>query len=247
MIVELEVIERVDNLNDRAVAAKHSEEKLELLIEDFKPFLHSRAVKYSFKNDEHQRDELYGTAMLAFYEAVINYDVEKGHFFQFADRVVRQRIIDYLRKLYRNSGKTTSLDDEHHENLSAQSNAVEEMSTQLFDDEQRRGAIALEIEQLKSELETWGITLDDLAKRSPKHKKLRETCRMVVASILRSEDIIQTIQLKRYFPIKAVSRISGFPPKKLERARTFILASLIIKMGDYELLSDFVGDGGEPT
>ena len=82
-----------------------------------------------------------------------------------------------------------------------------------------------------------------LVQQSPKHQKLKDMYKSLVNLILEHPDIVQTIQMKRYFPIKTIANISGLPQKKIERARTFILASLIIKMGDYDYLSEYV-DGG---
>jgi len=80
-------------------------------------------------------------------------------------------------------------------------------------------------------------------KQSPKHSKLREECRNAIERICASPDILHTIQVKRYFPVKAIMKISGIPQKKLERVRSFLLASVIIKVGNYDFLSEYVNDG----
>jgi RNA polymerase sigma factor len=238
-----EVIDKSIDLNSRAIAAKASEYEMEKLISDFKPFLYSRASKYSQSGDRFRREELFSTAMLAFYEAIKAYDVDKGHFFPFASNVVRNNLIDHIRKIYRQEGKTVSLEVQDSDISPDRSAAVEEVSIRQFHDNRRRDYIVDEIEQFKAELSEWGMTMESLAQQSPKHKKVAQTYKQVIAQILESPDILQTIQLKRYFPIKAISNITGLPQKKLERARTFILASLIIKMGDYDYLSDYVSGG----
>ncbi|MCL1974710.1 MAG: hypothetical protein FWG61_00945, partial [Firmicutes bacterium] len=118
-----EVVEKTAFLDDRAVAAKLSEEAMNRLIEDFKPFLKGCVAKYSRRYDENQRDELFSSAMLAFFEAIKSYDAAKGHFFPFANRVVNKRIIDHIRKIYRQEGKTVSFDETNAEQQSAQSAA----------------------------------------------------------------------------------------------------------------------------
>jgi len=235
-----EVIERTDDLDIRAAAAKESKEAMERLIEDFRAFLRSRVTRYSVRRDDAQKDEMLGTAMLAFYESIQKYDASKGHFFPFADRVVCERLIDYNRKELRHDGHTVPLEEEDDEQTSAQSAALNEISIRAYEAENSREQIAYEIEQFQTELSAWGITMDSLVLQSPKHKKLRSEYKKVIAIIAQSPDIVQTIQVKRYFPIKAISSISGLPQKKLERARNFILASLFIKLGDYEYLSDYV-------
>ena len=66
---------------------------------------------------------------------------------------------------------------------------------------------------------------------------------MVVSKICQAPEIIQMIQLKRYFPVKVVAELTGVPQKTLDRARIFILASVIIKLGDYNYLSEYVSNG----
>ena len=238
-----EVIELAVDLDKRALAAKQSDEEMEQLILDFNPFFHSRAAKHSIHYD--QRDELFSIISYAFYESIKSYDVDKGHFFPFMSKVVRLRIIDYIRKANTNELKTIQLEDEEDEPSSAQSAVISEISMRSYEEERRRKLVVDEIEQLKEELTSWGITMASLYQQSPKHDRLRRIYKTVVSKIMQNPDIMQTIQVKRYFPIKAISKISGLPQKNLERARTFILASLIIKMGDYDILSDYVDNRGQ--
>jgi len=232
------------SLDERAVAAKQSELETNALIKEFMPFLHGRAAIYSAQYNEHLREDLLSAAMMAFYEAIRNYDAEKGHFFPFANRVIRARIIDSIRKTNQHGGKTVSLDEDDFEQPPAQSTAIREASLRNYSAELRRQFMAEEIEQFKAELALWGITMDALVSSSPKHKELRATYRELISQIAKSPDIMQTIQLKRYFPIKEIQKMSDLPHKKIERARTFILASLIIKTGDYDLLSGYIDEGG---
>ncbi|MCL2337154.1 MAG: sigma-70 family RNA polymerase sigma factor [Firmicutes bacterium] len=239
-----ETIEKAASLDERVVLAKQSKDESEQLIKEFEPFLRSRAARYAAQHGDLRREELFSTAMLAFYEAIQDYNVDKGHFFTFVNQVVSKRLIDHLRKLYRHDDKTISLEGDDDEQPSVQSAAIEDISARLYETENRQTQLVEEIEQFKSELSAWGITMEALSNQSPKHKALRDTYKMVVSKIINSPDIMQTIQLKRYFPVKAIANITGLPPKKLERARTFIIAALIIKMGDYDLLSDYVKDRG---
>jgi len=240
---EQEHIENAVNLDERAVTAKKSEMETEALISEFAPFLRSRVSKYSSRFNEQTREDMLSVAMLAFHEAVQKYNIKKGHFFSFANRVVCARIIDQVRKINRQEGKTVALYDDDEQQLE-ESAAIREISIRNYDAEQRRARMAEEIEQFMSELITWNISMDALVKSSPKHRELRGTYRNVISEVVQSPDIMQTIHIKRYFPIKEISKITGLPHKKLERARTFILASLIVKTGDYELLTDYLNEGG---
>ncbi|MCL2136500.1 MAG: hypothetical protein FWH40_03115 [Coriobacteriia bacterium] len=236
-----EDFEKADDLDGRAVSAKKSNAAADSFIKDFHPYLHGLASRYTPQNDEHQRDEVFAVAMVAFYEAIQNYDIARGHFFPYADRVVRSRIIDQIRRFYRQRGRTVSLETDDEEQIAAQSDVIKEMSVIRFNQETRQEALRDEIAQFQTELSAWRITFDHLAQQSPKRKKQQDELREAILKISKNTDIVQTIQIKHYFPIQAIAKITGLPPKKLERARIFILASLIILLGDYEVLSEYVG------
>jgi RNA polymerase sigma factor len=97
-----------------------------------------------------------------------------------------------------------------------------------------------EIEQYKEELKEWGISLEILSKQSPKHKALRKKYKDAIEKLAASSEIMRTLLVKRYFPVKKASEVSGLSKKNLEYARIFIIASLLIKNGDYLYLSEYV-------
>ena len=227
-------------LNNRAISAKQSETEASILIDEFMPFLNARVSRYTASFSGHMRDDALSVSMIALHEAIQKYDIDKGHFFPFADRVVRARIIDHIRKVSRQERNQVSLDAEDEFGQSTQASAVNIISIRNYDEEQRRLRIAEEIEQFTADIASWGITMEALTKSSPKHKELRKTYKEIVSKIANCTDIMQTINIKRYFPIKAISKITGLPQKKLERSRTYVIALLIIRAGDYELLSDFI-------
>ena len=236
-----EVVEKAWDLDDRAIAAKSSKDEADRLIGDFYPYLHKCAAKYSQQDNRHY-EELFSTAVLAFYESIQSYVLDKGHFFSFANHVIHNRLMDHLRKLYKHEGKSFSLEGGEAAEHTAQSAAIENVSMRLYESQHRQEQLAEEIEQFKAELAAWGITMEALTEQSPKHKALMDSYRMAIQKITQQPDMVQTIRLKHYFPIKAISLLTGLNLKKLERARTFLLASLILKTGDYELLSNYVED-----
>ena len=237
---EEETIEQPKSLDERAKLAKQSEAEVKKLIEEFMPFLHGRVARYSARLEEYLQEDLFSSAMMAFYEAIQSYDAEKGHFFPFANRVVSARLIDQIRKIRRHEGKTVPLNIDDEEPQFSQTSAINVLSMRNYDAERRREQLMDEIEQFKAEAALWGITMDALVRGSPKHRELRHTYREILTAVSKNPEIMQTIHLKRYFPVKAISQITGLPQKKLERARTYILASLVIKTGDYVLLTEYI-------
>ena len=235
-----EKIKKSADLDGYVLEAQKSEIGIEKLIKEFTPFLHRQVARFAVKHDEHQRDALFSVALSAFYEAISTFNPQRGHFYPFAERVVRARIIDHIRESRKHEGKTVSLYDDDEELQSAQSAAISRISMRNFKEERRREDLAEEIAEFKQEIAEWGITMESLAAASPKRKELRDEYYEIVAAILDNTEVMQTIKEKRYYPVKIITVITGLPQKKIERSRIFILASLIIKTGDYSLLSDFL-------
>ena len=241
-----EVAAKAASIDERAAVAKQDRAVMEQFIEDYRPFLHSRVLKYAQSRDDEKYDELYSSAMMAFYEAIMNFDSERGHFYPFADRVVRARIIDQLRKLYKHEGKFIPLETDADENEGGESvrlSALDELSIRSYERKNQENAVADEVQQFTAELDRWGITMESLVKNSPKHAKLRDTYRKIVECVIKNESIVHTIINKLYFPVKTITEISELPQKTVERARIYCIASLIIKLGDYDVLSDYISGG----
>ena len=233
-----ESLEQAVSLDDRVLKAQQSEDELEALLNEYMPFIYSQVARYSSPANKDKYDELQSVAMMSFCEAVKKYEPDKGHFYPFVTHVVRLRLVDSLRRAYKFEEHTVPLatvDDD-----SVDSSMLNSASMRSYEAQLANELLVEEIEQFTAELSSWGITMAALTKHSPKHQRLLATYKEAIAKIAQDADIIQTIQLKRYYPVKAISELTGLPLKNVEYARTFIIASLIIKFGDFDYLSDYV-------
>ena len=245
MYAENGVVLRPGDLDARALSAKESEIEMESLLSDFKPFFAHTAIKYAIRASHEHKDELFNIAQLGFYEAVKGFDKAKGHFFPFAKLVVRNKIIDHVRMAYTKKRDTVSLDEDNGEvEGAALSKLLGKVSIERYDSDMRQKKIAEELSQFRQDLASWNISMESLVKESPKHKALKTTYKGLVQIIMNTPGILDTIIKKHYLPIKEISKLSGLPQKKIERARTFILAAILIKIGDYDFLSDYVEGWG---
>jgi len=236
----MEALNQTVSIDEKAITAKQSKDQLEQLIAEFTPFLRRRLAKCAVHiRSAHQKEDMYSVILTAFYEAVMAFDAQKGRFIPFADRVICARMIDHLRKRYKNERMTTPIEQEGMA-ATALPAAISKVSMDHYKEERVNALLAEELEQFEAELGAWGITIEELTRRSPKHEKLLETCRDVVSVILQDPEIMRTIQKKRYLPIKAIAEITGEPYKKLERLRTYLLAALIVKTGDYQYISGYI-------
>jgi RNA polymerase sigma factor len=225
-------------LDQHILDAIGSDERINKLIEDNKPYIQSRVSRYAPYSDHDSIEDLFSIGLMAFYEAVKTYSPTKGHFYPFADIVIRRRVIDALRKGSKDDAELTILDDDEEE-IGA-SKPVLAASMELFRRETEQNALIMEIEQFKSELEGMGITMDALAKHSPKHATLKASYKEIIKKIRNDADVRNAILEKKYFPVKRISEITNISPKKLERSRIYILAAMIIVYGEYSLLAEYL-------
>ena len=234
-IIDIGNIRAIDN---RAVIALNNEIEFEKLLEEFKPFLGSQSARLAGRSYE-MREEMMDVAIFAFLESIKKYDSEKGHFFPFMRTVVKMRLNDALRKQYAMHVETVPLEIEDEDGASM-SPHIERASVDAYNESTRQNNFAVEIEYFKEELAEWGITMETLVEHSPKHSRVRDVYRAIIAAVAEDDEIMQTILVKRYFPIKKISILTKVPQKNIERGRTFIIASLIIRVGDYEHLRGYI-------
>ena len=93
----------------RVAAARSSSEEADRLVRDYLPFIKAETAKFLHRPPVEGQDDELSIAMVAFYEAVLNYEKARGTFLAFASRGIRNRLIDHYRKESRH-GKVISFD-----------------------------------------------------------------------------------------------------------------------------------------
>ena len=232
---------RYNELDIRAVKAAADDKEFESLLTDFRPFMWSRASKLAATQSN--RDELMDAAINAFYEAVKGYDSSKGHFYKYMSNAIHMRLIDQWRKISAQAVTIPLEDQRDDENPNI--SPLQRASLKAYDDFVRQHEIIDEIEEFKTELEAWELNIEKVAEHSPKHTKTRLLYRRIVDQAAAESEILHIIKSKHYFPVKKICDLTKQPPKIIERARIYILAALIIRMGDYRHLKGYV-EGGPP-
>src|SRR3972149_8425887 len=98
------------SLEERVIKSKNSNNELNTLISDFKPFIASVVQKKIGKYLEYGVDDELSVGLSAFMEAVNSFDAKKGTFLSFSRLVINARVIDFLRK--KSKFKTISIDED---------------------------------------------------------------------------------------------------------------------------------------
>ncbi len=228
----------LDAINARVEEIRDDKENIGRFVEEYKPFIASCAGKAAGRYVSYGTDDELSIAMAAFVEAINSFDRSKGNFFTFSRNVIKRRLIDYYRSEKRHSN-VISLNhylEEREEDFDLSSEeAVKNYSEQRLAELRK-----LELEELGRELAQWDITFRDLARASPKHIKTRQQCAELAGAILSTPEVLRTVMTKKYMPVAELERISGLPRKLIERFRKYIIAVVVIAIGDYEYIKDYI-------
>lgn len=230
------MVTRRQSLEDRVIKAKKDSSEINKLISEFKPFIASVAQKKVGRYLEYGVDDELSIGLIAFKEAVDSYDENKSKFLSFAKLVISMRLIDYYRKQKREA--TLSLDDEQS---TTDVIDVKSMDSYKIDEENEKRV--LEIIEYRVELEKWGISLEDLAKVSPRKESLREHYKKVARVIVKNSDILNILLQTKRLPIKEIEEIIPIHRKKLERGRIYIIAMILALVSNFSYLN--ICRGGE--
>lgn len=213
------------NLEERAALAAKDKKLKNELIGEYRNFILSSASK-TLKRVITDSDDGFMTAMIAFNEAIDSYDESKGKFLSFASMVIRNRLIDELRRNSRHTAATFSeLENENGAPFDIPSNDNRD--------------IKWEIEALTAELAEFGISFFELANVSPKSRKTKRLCFDAVCYIINDDRLLKTVINKHILPVKEVSEGVPLNRKTLERHRKYIIAAVIIKTCDYPEISAY--------
>ncbi len=213
------------NLEERAATAAKDKKLKNELIGEYRNFILSSASK-TLKQVITDSDDEFMTAMIAFNEAIDSYDQSKGKFLSFASMIIRNRLIDELRRNSRNTAATFSeLENENGTPFDIPSNDNHD--------------IKWEIEALTSELAEFGISFFELANVSPKSRKTKRLCFDAVRYIINNDELLKMVINKYNLPVKEISEGVPLNRKTLERHRKYIMAAVIIVTGDYPEISAY--------
>jgi RNA polymerase sigma factor len=224
------------SLENRVIEVRDDKYKTSRLISEFTPFIASVAQKRVGRFLQYGTDEELSVGLAAFKEAMDSYDIARGKFLSFARLVISMRLIDYYRK--KGKEKTLSLDDDNTASGLIDSSSMEQYR---IDDENE--ARILEIIEYRTELEKWGISLEQLAEVSPRKENLREQYKDVAKVIAGNSSILKTLMETKRLPIKEIEETTRLHRKKLERGRIYIIAIVLAMVMDLSYVDIRRGGG----
>ena len=236
----------VNDPEQAVLKAKENDDALADLIEANRPFI-LRCASETVHRYVTDSDDEWSVALLAFSEAVRDYEGEKGSFRGFAAIVIKRRVLDYLRSQSRYGDETAvtpeafdgSLDDDAAGGMELRvQRRMGEEAMEAADDTAERARE--EIAAMQDILRGYGFSFFDLAESSPKTEKTKRSCGAAIRALIASVALLAKMRLARLLPIKELSAESGVVRKILERHRKYIIAGAEILDGDFPILAGYL-------
>ncbi len=243
----------MNDLERDVLLAKESDEAFADLVEANRAFILRCASEPAHRYVTDSDDE-WSVALMAFSEAVRDYEGEKGSFRGFAAIVIKRRVLDYLRSQSRFDELDVTpeafdgaLDEKTAggTELRVQQRMAEQAVAAADDTAQRARE---EIAAVQAILKEYGFSFFDLAESSPKAEKTKRSCAAAIRALIASAVLMAKMRLARLLPIRDLSEASGVVRKILERHRKYIIASAEILDGDFPILAgylSYVKEGAE--
>lgn len=222
-----------------AVQSRTDEATLNTLISQSEFFIIKTASKITHCYITKSDDE-WSIALQAFVQAVEGYQLDKGSFFSFADKVICRRLIDYQRKQnkYRNEIAVDPFifdtPSETEEEI-AITQAVSKTVSQRGDE-----SLKYEIEAANEVLLQYGFSFFDLVSCSPKAKKTKIACAEIIRYMINHPELLDTLSRTRQLPLNRIEKNAQIPRKIIERHRKYIIAAVVILSGEYPYLADYI-------
>lgn len=232
---------------EQVYAAKESVQAADQLIGDYLPFIRAETAKFLKRPPEEGRDDELSIAMIAFHEAIGGYAKHRGSFLKYASMLIRSRLIDYARKERRHR-QTVSLDAPAagEESASLGESLPEERDHP--EESAHRQATRQEIEELSRQMESFGVSLSDVADNCPKQQRTLQACRKALAYARENSWLLEELVHGKKLPLAKLSDGSGVERKTLERHRKYLVALLLIYTNGYEIIRGHLAqvmEGGE--
>lgn len=192
-----------------------------------------------------ESDDEWSIALMAFDEAVRQFEGGKGSFRGLAALVIRRRLLDYLRAEGRHADETAvtpeafdgALDEESAQGIELQ---TQQAAAEAAGAQSASSAAREEIEAVGAVLRRYGFSFFDLADCSPRTDKTKRACALAVRTMLRIAELLALMRRKLALPMKELSQESGVARKLLDRHRRYIIAATEILDGDFPILAGYM-------
>lgn len=215
-------------------AAKEGGQQADDLIRAYIPFIRSEATKFMARLCTDQDDE-YSIAMMAFYEAIMGYEKNRGAFLSYASVLIRSRLIDYQRKEARHQGHLSLYEENGGDDDRTLLDTLAD-SYDHFEESSTREATRQEIEELAAVMAQFDVSFDHVADNCPKQDRTMAACAAAIRYAGENKTLLDELLRTKKLPMSQLVSGSGAERKTLERHRKYILAMLLIQTNGYAII-----------
>ncbi|MEA5046971.1 MAG: sigma factor [Eubacteriales bacterium] len=189
-------------------------------------------------------DDEWSVALCAFSRAIDTYVPGKGDFLPYAERLIRNGLIDAHRAETKHAPEVAVAPEEFEGN--AENGAPSPVLYAVVESSVRAADTALRDEILAAgaALRKFGFGFYDLTDCSPGRKETRAACQRAADAILDRQDDLQRLLRTGQLPAQRLMQSGGFSQKLLERYRKYIIASVVILTGDFPILAGYIRNAG---
>lgn len=204
---------------DQAIAAldiNTDQDKIDLWIRDYQPFIISTVSKVLNRYVEIENDEAYSVALLAFVEAIGRYAIEKGPFLPFCRLVIASRVKNHLKR------------EEKFNHLSLDAMDPSLNSPYLQTPPEEDTPLSDEVQQLDALLSDYGISFSALVNNSPKHGDTKAQLLEIAYKIQSIPEFLQFLHTKKRLPLTQIALRCNVSIKTLKSFKSYLIALLMI-------------------
>ncbi|MEK5105153.1 RNA polymerase sigma-I factor [Cytobacillus sp. FSL K6-0129] len=230
-------------IEEEVFAIQNGDRQLrDVFIDKFKPFV-AKSVSLVCRRFIYDSDDEFSVGLIAFNDAINNYNRAKGtSFVSFAEVVIKRRVIDYIRQ--QSKHQNLSLDASHHyedgSNEQASALIESEISIRGYLEIQDQQARKEEIIKFTNDLSHFGISFKEIVKCSPKHADARRTAIEIAQLIANDVMLKDLLYSTKKLPIKHMESRIKVSRKTIERNRKYIIAMTLVLCNDFVYLKDYL-------
>lgn len=228
------------SLETKVIKAQSDADLLEKLIAAHQGFIRKCMIEQQKASGAQVDDEM-TVAMLAFVEAVTQYDVTRGKFLSFARLIINRRMIDEYRKQIRQKPLgTISIDQPLGEDDEERPVYEAKASVEAYESEIKKRDLQSEIMDFEILLNAYGLSFNELVEVSPKQEGLRANYQSLAQWLSERDELMAQIKTTKKLPAKAILEAYPIDQKRLDRGRKYILALALLLNSDLDLIKAYM-------
>lgn len=227
------------SLETKVVKAQSDSDLLEKLIAAHQGFIRKCMIDQQKASGAQVDDEM-TVAMLAFVEAIKQYDLSKGKFLSFARLVINRRMIDEYRKQLRQMPKGAISLDAALEGEEERPIYEAKASVLAYENEVKKRDLQAEIMAFELMLNDFDLSFNELVEVSPKQEGLRLNYQSLAKWLSEQPDMMAQMMTTKKLPAQQILKAYPIDQKRLDRGRKYILALSLLLNSDLDLIKAYM-------